>query len=112
MTKPRLKMLGSRLQVAAPVRKEITPGAWSDGKTTAERGYGYRWQQARKSWLRDNPLCVMCKAEGYAVPATVVDHTEAHRGDQRIFWDKTKWQSLCKMHHDSHAQKRDNELLR
>ena len=105
-------MIGSRLQVVKPARKEITPGSWRDGKTTAERGYGYRWQRARETWLRENPLCVIHKELGQVVPATVVDHKKAHRGDQTLFWDKRNWQSLCKVCHDSHAQRRDNESLR
>ena len=108
----KLKMLGSRLAPLAPARKEITPGSWRDGKTTAERGYGHRWQKAREGWLREHPLCVMCKAENRVVAATVVDHVQAHRGDQTLFWDTSNWQALCKPCHDTHAQRRDQESLR
>lgn len=34
----------------------------------------------------------------------MVHHTTPHRGDQAIFWDKTKWASLCAEHHDNDAQ--------
>jgi 5-methylcytosine-specific restriction protein A len=33
-------------------------------------------------------------------PATVVDHIVPHRGNQKLFWDRKNWQSLCKTHHD------------
>jgi hypothetical protein len=42
----------------------------------------------------------MCEAEGKLTPATVVDHIVPHRGDRRLFWDKTNWQPLCKRCHD------------
>lgn len=77
------------------------PNSWRIGKTTAERGYGHRWQEARRSYLRANPLCAMCNAEGRVEAAAVVDHIVPHRGDMAIFWDQDNWQSLCKRHHDS-----------
>ena len=49
----------------------------------------------------------MCKQTGRLTPATVVDHIKAHKGDETLFWDQTKWQSLCKPCHDSHAKSRD-----
>ena len=48
----------------------------------------------------EHPLCAFCQAEGKVVPATVVDHIIPHRGDQRLFWDQTNWESLCKGCHD------------
>ena len=48
----------------------------------------------------DDPLCAFCQAEGKLVPATVVDHIIQHRGDQRLFWDQSNWESLCKECHD------------
>lgn len=88
--------------------------SWRAGITSSTQlGYGYRWQKARERYLRLHPLCVMCEeGNGLVVPATVVDHKVAHRGDQRLFWDETNWQGLCKTHHDSHAQRRDHELAR
>ena len=42
-----------------------------------------------------------CLVEGRLIPATVVDHVEPHRGDERLFWDQDQWQGLCKQHHDA-----------
>ena len=42
----------------------------------------------------------MCMEEGRYVKATVVDHIVPHRGDQKLFWDQSNWQALCKRHHD------------
>lgn len=82
--------------------------SWRDGRTSSERGYGSRWQKARETYLKRNPLCVMCKAmqPPRATPATVVDHKVKAEGDQELFWDSANnWQSLCKWHHDSVKQR-------
>lgn len=101
--KPRIATLDTRR-----VRTVVASDSWRAGKTTAERGYGSKWQQARARHLSANPLCVMCMAEQRAEIATVVDHIEPHRGDMRLFWDEANWQSLCAMHHSSHKQRQEN----
>ena len=68
--------------------------------TSAQRGYGYKWQKASKAYLAAHPLCVHCKERDVVTPATVVDHIIPHRGDMTLFWDRSNWQSLCKTHHD------------
>ena len=68
--------------------------------TASERGYGYRWQQATKGWLRSHPLCVVCSRE-----ATLVDHIIPHRGDMTLFWDSTNWQSMCDHCHNVKRQR-------
>ncbi|MGI6721758.1 MAG: HNH endonuclease [Anaerovoracaceae bacterium] len=30
-----------------------------------------------------------------------------HRGDQKLFWDRSNWQSLCKSCHDSKTMTED-----
>lgn len=79
----------------------MKPEPWRDGKTTAERGYGGRWQKAREWWLIRHPLCVFCQAKGRTELATVVDHRIPHRGNKQLFWDRDNWQGLCKVCHDS-----------
>lgn len=76
----------------------------TDKRKTSERGYGWKWQQARKSHLAISPLCVKCKAKGKVTIATVVDHIVPHRGDRDLFWDRSNWQSLCKPCHDIDKQ--------
>ena len=94
--KPRANR-GLRVSVVDELMK-----SWRDGKTTAERGYGSRWQRARATYLKQHPLCVMCLAEGRTEPATVVDHITPHEGNQELFWDSQgNWQPLCKTHHDT-----------
>lgn len=81
-----------------------TPSWWGDRRTSSERGYTWRWHKARTAFLRENPLCVMCRAEGRTTEAQVVDHIVPHRGDEKLFWDRSNWQSLCKPHHNSDKQ--------
>lgn len=75
--------------------------------TAAQRGYDARWQKARLSHLKANPLCVFCLKENRLTPATVVDHIVPHKGDYNLFWDKNNWQSLCKRCHDIKTAKED-----
>ena len=85
------------------------PSWRTDKRNSTERGYTWAWTKARNAYLKDNPLCVMCMAmkPSKVTAANVVDHSTPHRGDMEIFWDQSRWQSLCKQHHDSDAQIRD-----
>src|SRR3546814_2674479 len=76
-----------------------------------ERGYTRTWEKARLVHLREHPLCAMCARDGRTTAATVVDHVVPHRGDDRLFWDRTNWQSLCKPHHDG-EKRREEEAER
>lgn len=119
--------------LSAPTRvpAEVNPSSWrTSDQNSTQRGYGYKWQQARAAYLLKHPHCVMCLAamgvaaedpaaqalECYAMGklpplASVVDHKVAHRGDMKVFWQKSGWQSLCKPCHDSHAQRRDRASM-
>ena len=72
------------------------------------RGYNGLWQKARRTFLDHNPLCIMCLEDGVTAAATVVNHKVPHRGDQKLFWDQSNWEAVCKPHHDRHCQIRDN----
>lgn len=72
-----------------------------------QRGYDTRWDKARRTYLMAHPLCVMCEREGRVTAATVVDHIVPHRGEQRLFWNTTNWQSLCKPCHDREKQREE-----
>lgn len=80
--------------------------------------YSSPWQKARLTFLRSNPLCVMCNQQGRKTAAVVVDHIKPHRMKeakspdelkkaQKLFWDKGNWQPLCKQHHDSTKQRQE-----
>lgn len=62
--------------------------------------YSGRWRKMSKAYLQSHPLCAECMKKGKYTKATVVDHIIPHRGDQKLFWDQSNWQSLCKPCHD------------
>lgn len=62
-----------------------------------ERLRGRAGMERRARWLRDNPLCVHCEAEGRVSVATVPDHIVAlTNGGQDT---EENLQSLCAEHH-------------
>lgn len=77
------------------------------------RGYTRRWEKYRLWFLHRNPFCgdrlpgtaatmdSRCAVEQRVTIARVVDHIVPHRGDQRLFWERTNHQSLCKDCHDA-----------
>ena len=52
--------------------------------------YDNKWKVARDDYLRLYPYCVQCGQVG-----KVVDHIIPHRGDLKLFWDRSNWQTLC-----------------
>ncbi|WP_073338041.1 HNH endonuclease [Clostridium grantii] len=82
----------------------------NDRANATRRGYDTRWRKARNRFLKANPLCVRCKAEGKLIKATVVDHIEPHRGDKVLFWDESNWQQLCKKCHDNKTMTEDRYI--
>jgi len=86
--------------------KEHLNDRWQKRKGSTERGYNYRWQQFRDSFLKAHPLCEECKRNGKVTPATDVDHIVPHKGNKNIFWDENNLQALC---HACHARKTVNE---
>lgn len=57
--------------------------------------------------MKLHPLCEKCREQGRFVKAEVVDHIVPHRGDEKLFWDKSNWQALCKRCHDSKTMTED-----
>ena len=71
-----------------------------DGKTTTERGYGWRWQQLRQRILaRDMHLCQPCQRDGRVTPATQVDHIKAKASGGTD--DQENLQAICASCHDA-----------
>ncbi len=111
--RPKLATLGQRvaladLSIAGSIQAR-TDASWRGSKqSSSERGYGWKWQQARKLYLQEHPLCVMCEGAGRIVAANVVDHKEPHRGDQKLFWSRSNWQSLCTPCHSGAKQREEN----
>lgn len=70
--------------------------------SSSARGYNYRWQKARRTFLFEHPLCEECLKRGEITAATDVDHIKPHKGDSKLFWDTSNWQALC---HRCHSRK-------
>ena len=77
-----------------------------ESRSAGGRGYGSKWNKARRRYLEKHPLCVMCMKDGRYVRATDVDHIIPHRGDPVLFWDENNWQALC---HSCHSRKTRSE---
>jgi 5-methylcytosine-specific restriction protein A len=78
--------------------------------SSAQRGYGYRWQKASAAFLLAHPLCqcAECREGQLRVrPSQVTDHKIPHRGDMRLFWDSTNWQAMSKDCHDKKTASED-----
>ncbi len=63
-----------------------------------------RWQRIRKEQLTKEPYCQCPHHIGQHIKANIVDHIKPHRGDTRLFWDKSNLQSLTKPCHDIFKQ--------
>jgi len=72
--------------------------------TARQRGYGSKWDKARREFLAlpENRLC-FC---GCGKVADTVDHKVPHKGDQKLFWDRKNWQP---MHRACHSRKTAGE---
>lgn len=93
-----------------PHKRVKVKAAESSRESSTARGYGYKWQQARKMFLLAHPLC-QCPdcLEGKVQLriATVVDHIIPHKGDMALFWDQNNWQSMSKPCHDKKTATED-----
>ena len=91
----------------APEPRQYSPAKERARGSSTQRGYGYKWRQARGEWLEANPLCAECKRQGRVTAAKEVDHIIPHRGDQKLFWRRSNWQSLCRPCHSRKTARED-----
>ncbi len=80
-----------------------------DRESAAKCGYDKRWQRYRLTYLQEHPLCECeeCKKLGRSLPATVIDHKIAHKGDPVLFWDPNNHQAMAKRCHDKKTARED-----
>lgn len=75
--------------------KPVQAVRWYDDRrvSSTQRGYGYKWQQFRKEYLRRHPYCCKC-----GKPTTDIDHIlpRAKGGSD----DERNLQPLCKRCHN------------
>ncbi|WP_421590918.1 hypothetical protein [Shinella sp. M27] len=95
-----------------------------------QRGYDTRWEKARKAFLAkpENQFCERCNAAGLLNVGNlrmdgsaqtnprrihlVVNHRIPHKGDQRLFWDRSNWEVACPDHHDIRIQQEERGKIR
>lgn len=80
-----------------------------ESRSGGGRGYGSKWNKARKRFLKKHPLCAECAKQGRYVTATDVDHIVPHRGDPALFWDENNWQPLCHRCHSAKTRREDHD---
>ncbi len=79
--------------------RDSRPRTADDRPSACMRSYDRHWRRTRARHLRDEPLCRECKAAGFIVQASEVDHiiplgTPGGPGDV-----PSNRQSLCGLHH-------------
>jgi len=97
MSKPRLTMLKSRLQVLNTSRVNRLPPTYSPSQKPSQqpdyRIRGRKGQRIRAAWLRVHPLCCACESRGEVTIAREVDHrVPLWKGGAD---DESNYQSLC-----------------
>lgn len=111
---------GGRCEQHTQVRTEIAREKDRERGSAASRGYGYRWSQTSKGFLKRHPLCIECMKSGRVAESKVTDHIVPHRlaealkseDSERIqtarelFWDRANWQPLC---YPCHSRKTASE---
>jgi 5-methylcytosine-specific restriction enzyme A len=70
--------------------KEIRARAEIGRLSASERGYDANWRKAKAEFLArpENRFC----ACGCGRLANMVNHRIAHKGDMKLFWNRSNWQ--------------------
>jgi 5-methylcytosine-specific restriction protein A len=65
--------------------------------SSRERGYDSKWDKASKTFVKNHPICMICGIR----PSAVTDHIVPHKGDMKLFWNKSNWQAACEHCHNA-----------
>ena len=80
---------------------------WPSGRGWRDLYQKQAWRRISRRQLDAEPCCRLCASHGLVVPASLVDHVVAHRGDPKAFWEvepgpsSSSLQSLCAQCHSS-----------
>ena len=66
--------------------------------------HSWRWRRVRRIVLSSEPLCRMCKQQGYVTAATEVDHIKP-RDEGGDMWDRANLQPLCRECHENKTRR-------
>lgn len=114
----RLKAIPDRLKPIGDRLKPALGRADSEAKRLRDRDASVHWRKWYKTqrWrnlrieilTRDAWTCqktgVICLGTYPADNSAVVDHIRPHHGDEALFWDPTKLQTVSKAYHDRTKQ--------
>ena len=65
----------------------------------AKRGYNYRWQRFRLTFLQTHPLCAECRRQGIVTEATELHHLDGLGPLGARGYDENNLEQLCKTCH-------------
>lgn len=108
------RVVASGVKCACQIKRDAERKAAFDRTrpTASTRGYDSKWREARAGFLAKHPHCVGVDDNGCGAPATIVDHIRPHRGDMKLFWDRSNWQPLCACCHNSRKQSQERRAPR
>lgn len=85
---------------------KVCPTCSQDRGTAAQRGYDYKWQQLRKVYMQENPLCAECYKRGLTRSALDVHHIVPIHDS----WAKRlDWNNLISLCRSCHRAKHDKK---
>lgn len=81
----------------------------SRSTAAGRKAYAYlykrkKWRQLRQAVLDKEPFCRYCKREDKLKLAEVVDHIKPHKGDMRLFYQRSNLAPCCYSCHNSRKQ--------
>ena len=97
--------------VAGPPKSEVARSRQRDISNPRRAWYKtHRWQKLRLTILqRDGWTCQktgVALVGKYPAPnSAVVNHKQAHRGNERLFWDAANLEAMSKEYHDREQQR-------
>lgn len=94
MRPPRICGCGKKVPsgVMCPCQAARKKAKEAQRPSASQRGYGSKWAAASAAFLAkpENGSCYYC-----GEPAELVDHAVAHKGDMKLFWDRSNWRPSC-----------------
>lgn len=78
-----------------------------DRRSAARLYRSCQWVALRRQQLGALPFCAECLRAGRYTLASEVDHVVPHRNDERLFFDPSNLQSLCKPCHSVKTARED-----
>ena len=110
---PRLPYVSNMPTIDKKTINNFKPGGKSGSKRgyftdPASRGYDLRWRKVRAWYIRNNPLCSNCYANGIITPAEMVHHIRPISAGGSVA-DPDNLEALCNKCHALRHKQLDND---